>query len=461
MTVRTIKRNSIDSKLRQLTDAIQRKMDDVVSQKHHFSFGNRTSQVQPIDMIRWASEMTSVTSESKHLKNIILSALSDAENTQGSSAVVCMMALGHLLRRPSSIWSPTLSNEIENEIKTLLSLHTRRCSSTEVFQILSKFDRDPRSFGIAKKAIKMSGANSTIQVIVEGNFTEIKTVQGHKFPVDFPDIFLSAGGITSSEKKFDECKVMAIDGIVESISEINGIIHESYEKNIPVLIAARGFDKDVLNTLGVNFYHSRLRVIPVIVPYDATGANMINDICVVSGCDLVSALKGDLISSKKWEDLGKVDGVRVLFSKSNIVLINSATRSSIERHRRNLRKMKIETMDTIKSEVIEKRLTCLMGTGTIISLGDDLEDLKGLYTDRINCHIRSFKSASKFGIVDLSALLEDVRSPELRKIILSLKSLSQFFLTGQLLSGIKHAISCEKSLRSIGGMICNDNPRSV
>ena len=142
------------------------------------------------------------------------------------------------------------------------------------------------------------------------------------------------------------------------------------------------------------------------------------------------------------------------------MLINSESQRSVSQHRKNLRKMKIESIDQIKSDVLEKRLTCLMGSGTIISLGNDLEDLKGLYTDRINCHIRSFKSGAKFGIVDLSRLLDSNMSPELRRIILSLSGISQFFLTSQLLSGIKYAISCEKNLRSIGGMICNDSTRS-
>ena len=145
MTVRTIKKKSIDLSLRQLTENIQKKLDELVSQRHHFSFGNRTTQVQPIDVVRWASEMTSVSSESKHLKNIILSALNDAEGTQGTSAVVCLIALSHLLRRPGSLWSNKNSESIENELKVLLKRHTRRCSSSEVLQILSNFDRDPNS----------------------------------------------------------------------------------------------------------------------------------------------------------------------------------------------------------------------------------------------------------------------------------------------------------------------------
>jgi hypothetical protein len=459
MTVRTIKRNTVDLRLRQITSEIQKKLESLIDQKHHFSFGNRTSQTQPIDIVRWVSEMSSVTSESRHLKNIILSALSDAENTQGGSAVVCLVVLCHLMNRPGSVWSPEVSGGIENELKQLAKNYARRSSSSAVLKILANFDRDPISFRIAKKAIAISGANSTIQVISEGKNTQITSISGYKFPIEFPDVFLSASGITA-EKKFDECRVMAIDGIVESMSEINGIVHESYNKNIPLVIAARGFNKDVLNTLGINFYHSRLRVFPVVVPYDATGANMINDICVVSGCDLISALKGDLISSKTWEDLGRVQSIKLLFDRSNIVLVNSETQRSIERHRRHLRKMKIESMDSLKSEVLEKRLATLVGSGTIVCLGEDLEDLRGLYSDRVNCHIRSFKSGAKFGIVDLSDLIQNIESHELKRILSSLKNLSQFFLTSQLISGFKHAVSCEKNLRSIGGMICNDNTRN-
>jgi len=459
MTVRTIKRNTVDLRLRQITSEIQKKLESLIDQKHHFSFGNRTSQTQPIDIVRWVSEMSSVTSESRHLKNIILSALSDAENTQGGSAVVCLTVLCHLMNRPGSVWSPEVSIGIENELRQLAKNHARRSSSSEVLKILASFDRDPISFRIAKKAIAISGANSTIQVISEGKDTQITSINGYKFPIEFPDVFLSASGITV-EKKFDECRIMAIDGIVESMSEINGIVHESYNKNIPLVVAARGFNNDVLNTLGINFYHSRLRVFPVVVPYDATGANMINDICVVSGCDLISALKGDLISSKTWEDLGRVQSIKLLFNRSNIVLVNSETQKSIERHRRHLRKMKIESLDSLKSEVLEKRLATLVGSGTIVCLGEDLEDLRGLYSDRVNCHIRSFKSGAKFGIVDLSDLIQNIESHELKRILSSLKNLSQFFLTSQLISGFKHAVSCEKNLRSIGGMICNDNTRN-
>lgn len=436
---------SVDSFLRSLSSDLSKMLDG----NHTFVFGNRSTVCQPIDVVRWLSEIHPGSSEGLHIRNIILSCLSDSEAAQGGSAVVCAASLSSNLGNRMLSGGVT-HEELEKDLRVLSSF-SRRCSSENIKNLLSQLDNDSRSLKLAISAIDSCSSNSIIQVSSSGKSTQILKTLSYKFSIQSPETFCSSSSNTSYIIRSP--RVLSVDGFIESMSEIDGMVQESFASKTPLIIFARGFSDDVQNTLGVNCSHGHLKVVPVVVPYDYIGANLINDITVVCGADMVSTMKGEIISSRKWSDLLCIDSIDIDFSTGFCKIENEFTKNSVKIHRRNLRKKRQECTSPQELEIIDTRISSILGEGSCINLGEDLGDLKGIYRDRIGTHIRSYKSASKFGTVDLERDFTSLKTQFVRNSIKKLLETSKSYTSSSLIIGIRNSYSCINQINKIGGVI--------
>ena len=424
---------------------------------HFFCFKNKTLKCQGSDIIRWLSEMSSDALGGLTLRNLLLNSLVSTENKQSSSGIICMTTLLTLLDqyvRYQPLSSSEL-NEIEKDL-SIISKFSYRASSNEILNVLSSAYSDEESRQIANEAIKLAGANGTIHIDPSSSEkTLITKVNGYNFPITLPDVFLSASGMTI-EKRYDHLKICVIDGLIEKVSEINGLIQKSYEEKQPLILVSRGYGDDVQNTLGVNFSSGNLSIIPALVPYDAFGANLINDIATVSGTDIVSSLKGDIISAVDWSELPTIEKARINPKKLTLTIINSRTDRSVRVHRKYLRDKKENTAITMSSEVFDQRLACLVGHGVIVSLGRDLGDSWGITKDRVESYIRSFRDASRFGLINIDKTVSSVSNSRIRMILETISKDSNIVISRALLVGLKIGINTTNSIGRVGGIVYID-----
>lgn len=420
----------------------------MIKDNHSFIFSNKSTVCQPIDVIRWLSEIIPSSPEELHIRNIILNTLNDSDAVQGGAAIVCAVSLASSLSRYKNI-SESL-DQIELDLKTLSSF-SRRSSSEDIINFLSKIDKDSNSFRISRNAIRLCSSNATIQISENKENTFILKTRGYKFPIEISDVFFSA--LSLGKIKIISPVILVIDGFIESISEIDGLVQESFSKKNPMIIFARGFSDDVQNTLGFNYSHGHLRVVPVIIPYDSVGSNLINDITVVCGADIVSSLKGELVSSRQWSDLSCVESIDIDFFSKNCYIENKLTEKSVKIHRRNLRKKRKELNSLQEVEILDSRLSCISGDGVCISLGEDVGELKGLYKDRISTQIRAYKSSSRFGLIQISDSISQVKTPFVRESLKKILEVSDVYTSSSLILGIRNAYNCISNIRKIGGIV--------
>ncbi len=422
---------------------------------HFFCFSNKTTQCQSIDIVRWLSEMSSDSPGGNTLRNLLLNALVSSESKQSSSGVICGQILLDTIQQ-SLRYQPLSPNEIETIEKDLINISKKsyRSSSDEIFCMIKNLNSDPVSSDIANTAIRMAGSSGTVHLDSESSETTIiKKVSGYNFPATVPEVFISAAKF-SYEKSLSKPKVCVIDGIVEKVSEISGIIQKSYEKNQPMIIVARGFNDDVQNTLGVNFETGNLSVVPLVVPYDEFGANLVNDIAVVSGTDLVNSLKGDIISAILWEDIVEVSSATINPSLMKLSITNKKTKDSVRRHRKFLKDKQRNQL--YNADVFDRRLSCLMGEGVIITLGRDLGDQWGITKDRISSHLKIFRDASRFGVINLDDVLPVIENRRIKASLKSIKNTSNIVISKALLVGIKVGIDSSKIISQVGGIVYVD-----
>lgn len=166
-------------------------------------------------------------------------------------------------------------------------------------------------------------------------------------------------------------KLILIDGFIENVSEIHHIFHyfSTKEPATPFLIFCRGMSDDVLSTISTNNQRGSFNCHPYKVNFDLESANTLVDIAVISGCDVISSLKGDLISSIQLESLKKID----YFSNNNqgISIKNSKNNESVRIHVGRLKKKLDEVPDEGKKYLIQ-RIKSLSANSIDIAIPDDI-----------------------------------------------------------------------------------------
>src|SRR5690606_22334012 len=131
----------------------------------------------------------------------------------------------------------------------------------------------------------------------------------------------------------------------------------------------RGVSEDVKHTLKVNYDRGSLRVVPIGVRFDLDGMNTLVDLATVSGCDLTSSLKGDLISTIKFNELPRVEQVTLF--KGRTVVTDSRSRMLVKNHVANLRKRRDEEKIDDVARLLDKRIKSLSPNHVIVRLPDD------------------------------------------------------------------------------------------
>jgi hypothetical protein len=196
--------------------------------------------------------------------------------------------------------------------------------------------------------------------------------------------------------RLNKPRAFVIDGYVERVSEIHHLLEAISEAKEPVVMFVRGMSDDVLNTIRVNFNRGTLQLIPVIVKFDVEGINTVNDIAVVTGCDMVCSNKGDLISMIKYDKSPLLDCVIVYQDRVNIQC--GHTSANVKAHVANLssRRNASSVIDDVE-KLYDKRIKTLSPKHVIIRIPDDKDYV--ISVQQIDRALRTIRSIVDYGIV--------------------------------------------------------------
>jgi hypothetical protein len=128
---------------------------------------------------------------------------------------------------------------------------------------------------------------------------------GHKFKVGIHNNF------PVESRKFEESKIVLVDGAIVEISEIDYLLNDLSEAKVPCILIARSFSDDVLNTLLVNYRRKTLTVLPIAIDDNIENINIVGDIAVCSGAKFISPDSGERINSVRLNDCATINKVVV------------------------------------------------------------------------------------------------------------------------------------------------------
>jgi chaperonin GroEL (HSP60 family) len=321
--------------------------------------------------------------EATAIYDILMSYALKAEKTVPGGFDVCVKTVIQTL----------LSQDLGNSLKSLkkrledTSSSNKMASADDLEYIISSMLDEPlRSY--VKSALDLVGFGG--QIIIErsaSQFASIESIQSYSFELN-PDFAIKS----NTNKPYVAC----IDGFIESVGEINNLL-ESFAQTKDVLIMfVRGMAPDVKQTLKINYDRGSLNVIPVTVPFDLEGINTLVDLAVVTGTDVVSSNKGQLISTLNVSDLKTV--TKVSFSHNRINISNASTSKQVKLHVQHLQKRRDDAIDESVARLFIKRIRTLVSNQAIIRLPSDMNFIASSQT--IDYALRNIRTLVSYGVID-------------------------------------------------------------
>ena len=382
--------DSISTLMSLQTCYLSKKILELNDKKFAIAYNNRVVELDIIDSIRIINELAAKKLLSTFYKNIIISNFSK-----------CNTSIG--LGMPLISSMPILSEkEISLNVRKLVSL-SERVNSQDVFCFMKALcQHDYFSFEISKEAIKKSGGIADI-IISESvdSMSKISIEHGYKFNINIEDIYSDNVFSTMRKLLYNSARIIIVDGIVESVSQINGILNDAYESKQSVIFVCRGFLPEVLNTMAVNQIKKLLNVCPVTISFDDYGYHQLHDIAKATNSTVYCVDKGDQITSINLFDNQLIDNVKIT---NRSLYFNDA---KLSKNRDNIIR-EILTSDDINKNteraIKEKRIKSLLPNLVTLEIGKHSKDLTGTRNDRVHELIKLYRVSALRGMVKVDHL---------------------------------------------------------
>lgn len=306
-------------------------------------------------------------------------------------------------------------------------------------------------YQLYKKMSDLSGIRNKV-LLKSSNSLELilETKTGYHFNGSIFPVFFK-NGIKIVE--LNDFKVVMIDGIIESSSEIFNILNFSFETKIPILLIAQKFSEEVLNIIAANFVRNNVPIYPVELETSIYTLNQITDLSVICDSLPISVLSGESLITKNIKDLPSVD--KCILTSNNFIIENKKTNSAVENHIRFLIKRKQEKSEEYKTieiddynKLYDKRVEKLLNSVVEIQIPKTWPSSKiSEFSSFFDNVLRTTKNYYSYGLAN-QKLLDLIKSLPLDTSLISDQELLL-----QIIYGVKFATSFSETLSKVNSVI--------
>lgn len=363
-------------------------------------------------------------------ENAILSIL---KQSCKSSEKVCMNSSQLMISFLEFLLENSYSDEEIKVILNKITEYSTRASETSVTQILGLTNPDVSD--LINETLNLAGGEC--KIFIEPSTTNdviIERKYGHTFIVQPNPLFLSAGKWSALN-----VKCLIVDGLIEKVSEIDHLLTACHHDKTPMILFARGYSDEVISTLHVNFVKKKLNVIPVTVEFDLETVNVLVDIATVAGSDVVSSLKGELISMVKYVDLPVIENVNCMGSN---VMLKTPIKQGLNIHLRNLiQKRNNESLMGVQ-KILDNRIRSLSSSSVILKVSNYGTE-GSVLMNQIDSSLKIVRNVLQYGTITKNELMSIDKN--------CFKRISQELNSSFLVAtGLYYAYETFKQLKSIG-----------
>ena len=170
---------------------------------------------------------------------------------------------------------------------------------------------------------------------------------------------------------FENCKILLYEGRLLDLAPLTKILKELREKDIPLLIVADDFSKEVMEDLVYNKLNGGFKLCAVRAPgYGAEKDFNFDDIALISKAKVVSKRFGLKIEDLKMEFLGEVSDIKVGFEDFTLINTEADKKAVSEKIKVLKEDLKKELSKNSKSEIADRIARLSNGVAIVYVHGD-------------------------------------------------------------------------------------------
>ena len=232
----------------------------------------------------------------------------------------------------------------------------------------------------------------------KGTETTIEVVEGMQFDRGY----ISPYFVTDPDKMLcamDQPFILLYDKKVSNLKDILPILEQTAQSGRPLLIIAEDVDQDALATLVVNRLRGSLKICAVKAPgFGDRRKEMLEDIAILTGGNVISADKGMALNTATMQDLGSASTVTV--TKENTTIVNGAgNKDAIAQRVAQIKAQIAQTTSDYDREKLQERLAKLAGGVAVLHIGAPSEVEMKEKKDRVDDALSATRAAIAEGIV--------------------------------------------------------------
>ena len=232
----------------------------------------------------------------------------------------------------------------------------------------------------------------------KGMETTLEVVEGMQFDRGY----LSPYFVTDAEHMkavLDEPYILLCEKKISSMRDLVPVLEEVARKQKPLLLIAEDVEGEALATLVVNRLRGTLAAAAVKAPgFGDRRKEMLRDMAVLTGGELVSEELGHKLEQVKLEQLGRAE--RVEIDKDHTTIIGGrGKKADIDGRIRTIRQQIEATTSDYDREKLQERLAKLAGGVAVIKVGAATEVEMKERKDRVDDALHATRAAVAEGIV--------------------------------------------------------------
>jgi chaperonin GroEL len=249
------------------------------------------------------------------------------------------------------------------------------------------------------QAMEKVGKEGVITVEeAKGLETNLEVVEGMQFDRGY----LSPYFVTDPEKMeatLEDPYILISEKKIANMRDLIPVLEAIARQQKPLLIIAEDVEGEALATLVVNRLRGTLSCIAVKAPgFGDRRKEMLKDIAILTGGQVVSEDLGVKLESMRVEDLGRCKRVHV--DKDNTTIVDGAgSKDEIKGRVELIRRQIKDTSSDYDKEKLQERLAKLAGGVAVIKVGAATESEMKERKDRVEDSMHATRAAAEEGIV--------------------------------------------------------------
>jgi chaperonin GroEL len=293
-----------------------------------------------------------------------------------------------------------IDRAVEKVVDELKKLSTPTKDRREISQVASISANNDKAIGeLIADAMEKVGKDGVITVEEAKSMeTVCETVEGMQFDRGY----LSPYFVTDPERmevNLENPYILIHEKKISSMKDLLPILEQIAKMGKPLLIIAEEVEGEALATLVVNKLRGTLSCAAVKAPgFGDRRKEMLKDIAVLTGGEVISEELGIKLENIKLQDLGKAK--RVSIDKDNTTIIEGAGETkAIEGRIKQIKTQIEETTSDYDREKLQERLAKLTGGVAVIKVGAATEIELKEKKARVEDALHATRAAVEEGIV--------------------------------------------------------------